>query len=124
MSPLLVFNEVYRLEIQSFMLKYSTQFVNCCPSNLLSGSTLPPPLPPSLCQSKYSSPIYRQCVAGKGGGGVESCWRPYSAGLYLTRFRIYNYKIAKPPKTKTQEGRGIRQINTYRKVPLQVIFFR
>jgi hypothetical protein len=52
-------------------------FVNYCPSNLLSGSP-PPPLPPFI-KSKYS--IYRQCVAVRGWGGVELCWRPYSAGV-------------------------------------------
>jgi hypothetical protein len=31
------FNRVYRLEIQSDMLEFSTGFVNSCPSNLLSG---------------------------------------------------------------------------------------
>ncbi len=41
---------VYRLEIQSVLLVFSTQlFVNWCPSYLLSG--LPPPYPPFLCQS-------------------------------------------------------------------------
>jgi hypothetical protein len=48
--------------------------VNYCPSKLLSGSS-PPPFP----VSKYS--IYRQCVPGVGGWGVESCWIPYSAGV-------------------------------------------
>jgi hypothetical protein len=32
-----VFNRVYRLEIQSAMLVFSTGCVNYCPSNLLSG---------------------------------------------------------------------------------------
>jgi hypothetical protein len=33
------------------MLVFRPSFVNCCPSNLLSGSILPPPrLPPSLCE--------------------------------------------------------------------------
>ncbi len=41
-----VFIRVYRVEIQ---LVFRPNFVNCCPSNLLCGSTLPPP--PSLCQS-------------------------------------------------------------------------
>ncbi len=36
----LVFIRVYRLEIQSVMLVFWPSFVNCCPSNLLSGSTL------------------------------------------------------------------------------------
>jgi hypothetical protein len=40
--------------------------------------------------------------------------------LYLTRFKTY--KIARPTETKTQEGRGLRQINTCRKVPLQINF--
>ncbi len=38
LSSLLVFNKVYRLEIVSVMLVFSTSFVNYCPSNLLSGS--------------------------------------------------------------------------------------
>jgi hypothetical protein len=37
MSYLLEFNRVYRLEIQSVMLEFSTGFVNYCASNLLSG---------------------------------------------------------------------------------------
>ncbi len=37
MSSLLVFNRVYRLEIQSVMLVYSTPLVNQRPSNLLTG---------------------------------------------------------------------------------------
>ncbi len=38
---------VYRLEIQSIMLVFSTGFVNYCPSNLLFGqlSHPPPPFP-------------------------------------------------------------------------------
>jgi hypothetical protein len=39
---------VYRLEMDSVMLVFSTQLVNCCPSNLLSGSSIP--LPPTLCE--------------------------------------------------------------------------
>ncbi len=55
---------------------FRPSFVNCCPSssNLLSGSTLPPP---SLCQST----VYTDSVWLGGGGGVESCWRSYSAGV-------------------------------------------
>jgi hypothetical protein len=48
MSSLLVFNRVYRLEIQSFML-FSTDFVNYCPLNLLSGY-LSSTYPPTLCE--------------------------------------------------------------------------
>ncbi len=61
---------VYRLE----NLRYSQScwylrpsFLNCCPSNLLSGSTLPPlPFP---CVNKYTVVYTRiQCVGGGGGG--------------------------------------------------------
>jgi hypothetical protein len=40
--------------------------------------------------------------------------------LYLTRFGTY--KIATPPQTKPRRGGDLRQINTCRKVPLQVSF--
>jgi hypothetical protein len=43
---------------------------------------------------------------------VELCWRPNSLGVSL-----------KHPKQKPRRGGGIRQINTCRKVPLQVNFF-
>jgi hypothetical protein len=38
-----VFIRVYRQEIQSVMLVFSTQLCELLPSPLLSGSTLPPP---------------------------------------------------------------------------------
>jgi hypothetical protein len=42
--------------------------------------------------------------------------------LYLITFRTY--KIAKPPQTKTlRRGGRLRQINTCRKVPIQVNIF-
>jgi hypothetical protein len=50
MSSLLVLNRVYRLEIQSVMLVFSTGFVIYCPSNLLSGYLPPPHLP---CLNEY-----------------------------------------------------------------------
>jgi hypothetical protein len=86
-------------------LVFSTQFVNCClhgrrnytcvllPLYLLSDRL--PPLPKLNVQY-----IHTVCGCG-GGGGVELCCRPYSAGvltLFLTRFRTY--KIASPPQTK------------------------
>ncbi len=40
--------------------------------------------------------------------------------LYLTRFRIYTINH---PKEKPRRGGGLRQINTGRKVPVQVNFF-
>jgi hypothetical protein len=65
-----VFIRVYRLEIQSVMLVFSTQFCKLLPSDVLSDLTPPPP---PFSVSKYN--MYRQCVAGRGGC-VESCWRP------------------------------------------------
>jgi hypothetical protein len=95
---------------------FDPPFVNCCPSNLLSGSTPPPPLPASLCQSTAI-----QTVCGWEGVGVLSPVGGHILQkcntLYLTRFRTY--KIAIPPQTKTQERRGPQQINTCRKVPFQ-----
>jgi hypothetical protein len=51
MSPLLVFNRVYRIEIQSAMLVFSTPLVNYPLSKLLTGS--PPTPPPLPCVNKY-----------------------------------------------------------------------
>jgi hypothetical protein len=47
MSSLQVFNRVYRLEIQSVMLVFSTPLVNCCPSTFsrISPQLFPPPFP-------------------------------------------------------------------------------
>ncbi len=46
------------------MLVFGPSFVNFCFSNLLSGLTLPPPLP---CEKKYT--VYKYTVC-KGGGWV------------------------------------------------------
>ncbi len=92
--------------------------MNCCPSNLLSGST---PHPPSLCQSiLYTDSVW---LAG-GGGVVESCWRPYYAGVRLTPCIWPNSeptKLPYHPKKPRREG-GLRQINTCRKVLYRPIF--
>ncbi len=85
---------------------FRPSFVNWCPSNLLSGSTLSP-LPPSPV-SKYS--IYRQCVAEMGWGVLIPVGFCRSFTLYLTRFIIY--KIARPPQTKPRSGGGLWHINT------------
>jgi hypothetical protein len=96
-----VFIRIYRLEIQSVILVFSTQLCELLLLNLLSGSTHSPP---SLCQST----VYKEC-GREGMWDVDcwSCWRPYSAGgyhsvPYLTRFRTY--KIARPRQTKTKEA--------------------
>ena len=58
------------------MLVFSTQLCELAPLyNLLSGS------PPSLSSLSQSILQYKQNVCG-WVGGVESCWRPYSAGVY------------------------------------------
>jgi hypothetical protein len=63
-----VFNRVYRLEIQSIMLIFSTLFVSCCPSNLLSDWLFPPP-PPSLCTvNKYTVYTYTVCKGWEAWG--------------------------------------------------------
>jgi hypothetical protein len=62
-----VFSRVCRLEKQSVMLVFSTQLVNCCPSNHLSGLTLPPP-PNSLCELvQYAVYTYTVCKVGGMG---------------------------------------------------------
>jgi hypothetical protein len=81
MSSLLVLNRVNRLEIQSVMFVFSTQvcgFVNYCITPLtFSLVHLPHPSTPSQSQST----VYRNIVWLGGGGGVELCCRPYSAGV-------------------------------------------
>jgi hypothetical protein len=79
-------SRVYRLEIQSVMLVFSTQPCELLPLSLLTGST-PPPTPLS-CVNKYV--VYTYCVQCVRGGGFL----------------------------------GLRQINTFHKVPLQVNIFR
>jgi hypothetical protein len=66
MSSLLVFKRVYRLEIQSVMLVFSTSFVNYYPYNLLNFSLISsPPLP---CVNKYSIMYVNKYTMRKGGG--------------------------------------------------------
>jgi hypothetical protein len=64
MSPLLVCNRVYRLEIQSVMLVFSTQLFEILSLYLLSIS--PPPLP---CVNKNVY-VFIQCVCN---GGIGLC---------------------------------------------------
>ncbi len=92
----LVFNRVYRLEIQSVILVFRPLLWTVAPLPSLWPA---PPLPPS--QSKRTV-LHTQSVCGCGVGGVELCGRSYSAGgytLFLTSFRTY--KISTPPQTKT-----------------------
>ena len=53
MSPLLVFHRVYRLEIQSVMLVFSTGFVNYPIAPLIFSLVSSPPLQTGLRQIKH-----------------------------------------------------------------------
>ncbi len=64
-----VFITVYRLEIQSVMLVFSTQLCE-----LLA-------LYPSLWFTSPLPCVKVQYIQTGGWGGVELCWRPYSAGV-------------------------------------------
>jgi hypothetical protein len=60
-----VFIRVYKLLIRSLMLVFRPSFVNCFPSDLLSGSSLPPP--PLPCVNKYYI-VYTFAMCKLGGG--------------------------------------------------------
>jgi hypothetical protein len=62
MSSLLMFNRVYRLEIQSVMFGFSTLLCELLPLISFSLVNLPPPPFPVLTYN-----IYRECGAGGGG---------------------------------------------------------
>ncbi len=78
---------VYSLKIQSVMLVLYCRpsFVNCCPYNLLYGSTLPPPFPVWIII------LYTRIPCARGG----------------------EYGVL-----------GLRQINTFRKIPFTGKIFR
>jgi hypothetical protein len=79
---------------------FRPSFVNCCPSNLLSGLTLPPS--PSLFHCIIVEYIQTVCVAVRGLGVLspvgDHILQEFNT-LYLTRFRTF--KIARPHQTKT-----------------------
>jgi hypothetical protein len=86
MSSLLVFNRVYRLEIQSVMFVFSTGFVNYCASNLF--SWLAPPPPPLPWVNKHAIYTYTVCKGGSteygviGGEGASNRNTPAAKSLY------------------------------------------
>jgi hypothetical protein len=72
MSSLLVFNRVYRLELQSVMLVFSTQLCKRLPLNPSLWFTSPNPAP--LLLVKVQVYLYKQCSVWLGaGGGMLSC---------------------------------------------------
>jgi hypothetical protein len=88
MSSLLVFNRVYRLEIQSVIWVFSTGFVNYCPSNLLSGYLSR--LPPLPFVNKYTIYTYTGCkvggVWGHRRGGALRQIEPLPLSPYTGQF--------------------------------------
>jgi hypothetical protein len=98
MSSLQVFYRVYRLEIQSVMLVFSTPLVYCYFSTF--SMTSPPP-----SQSKRTVPVYTDSVWLWGGGwGVLSCVADHILqefnSLFLTRFRTYKIATRAPLQSK------------------------
>jgi hypothetical protein len=92
MSSSLVFNRVYRLEIQSDMLVFSTPLVNCCPYTFSLTYPTPPPLPKVNVQY-----IQTVCVCGGMGGGgadVELCCRPYSKDFNQTGLKCTEQTVS------------------------------
>ncbi len=99
MSSLLVFKRIYSLEIQPVMFVFSAPLVNYSPSNLLTGSPPPPPLPVWI---RIGLCIYSVCNwggRGEGSGCVEIIYR--SNTLYIW------------PHSEPR--------NTCRQVPLQIL---
>jgi hypothetical protein len=86
-----MFLRVYRLEIQSVMLAFSSKLCELLPLSPSLWFTSPPP----PC-------VKLQKVCDWEGLGVSSPLGDHM--LYLTRFRTY--KIARLPQTKTDEERG------------------
>ncbi len=120
-----VFIRVYRLEIANFL----RTFALWCAFSPVS------PLPFSLVQLSPSPPfpvwisilyIRKQWVRWDGMG---FSWRPYSVGVkHSVSDQLQNPQNCQitPNKNQPRRGGGLRQINTWRKVPLQVnfIFYR
>jgi hypothetical protein len=75
-----------RIYSQSCWYYFRPSFVNYLPSNLLSGSA-PPLLPPiPKVKVQYIQTVRGWEGMGGGEGGVELCWRLYSAGVLTLCF--------------------------------------
>ncbi len=83
------------------------------PLTFISGSPLP-----TFTVSKYST--YRQCVSVRMWGVLS----PVGDHILEDWPASKPTKLLDHPKQKPRRGGGLRQINTCRKVPLQLNFFR
>ncbi len=89
MSSSLMFNRVYRLEIQPVMLVYSTPLVNYCPSTF----SLISPTPPLFPKYRIYCIIQTVCGCG-GGGGVLSCLQT----IFYRSLTLCFWPYSEPPK--------------------------
>ncbi len=87
------------------------------PTNLLTGS--PPPPLPGVNKYRGGLCIYTvQCVTW----GDRVVWRAFTGLIHWVFDQIPNLQNCFTTPNKTRRGRGLRQINTCRQVPLQVNF--
>jgi len=87
MSSLLVFNLVYRPEIQSVMLVFSIPLVNYRHSNLVAGSFTPlPPFPVGISTGDHVC-THTVCNGGRGSGAQTDKHMPPSTftGQFLRK---------------------------------------
>jgi hypothetical protein len=101
---------VYRLEIPSFMLVFSSQLcelLSLCPSLWFNSLPSPSPLPSVI---KYTVCTYAVCK----GGGYGVCWRPYS--VFCIWPDSEPTKLLHFPRQKRKRGEGLRLIKTCSKV--------
>jgi hypothetical protein len=102
MSPLLVFNRVYRLEIQSVTLVFSTPLVNKRPLTFSLVHLRPPPPPFPVWISTMV--VFIQGVRG-GGEGIGLWGEHIQYTVYLTIFEPT--KSLSHPKQKPMRGGGL-----------------
>ncbi len=76
-----VFIRFFRLEIRQSCWYFRFSFVNCCPSNLLYGSTFP--FPPLLFVNNFTVYTYTMCKGGIWGSGLQT---PAAKSLYGSIF--------------------------------------
>ncbi len=87
MSSLLVFNRVYRLEVQSVMLVFTTSVVNYSTPLTFSLVHLPPSSP-SLLNKYRGTCIHTVCYRGRGINTCRQVYRYWSI-LKKPQFRVW-----------------------------------